>query len=63
MKSVPSGLPYTARLMNPICKSDLLATKALPLLSFLMPALKKNVVVESNSLDKSKENKQIRSLD
>lgn len=41
MKSVPLGLPYTRRLMNPICKSDLLAAKALLLLSLLMPAFKK----------------------
>lgn len=38
MKSVPMELPYTGRLMNPICKSDLLAAKAHPLLSLLMPA-------------------------
>lgn len=38
MKSVLLGLPYTRRLMNPICKSDLLAAKALLLLSLLMPA-------------------------
>lgn len=55
MKSVPLGLPYTRRLMNPICKSDLLAAKALLLLSFLMPALKKKKnVMESNSSDTSR---------
>lgn len=52
MKSVPSGLPYTRRLMNPICKSDLLAAKALLLLSLLMRAVKKNVM-ESKSSDRS----------
>lgn len=52
MKSVPSGLPYTRRLMNPICKSDLLAAKALLLLSLLMRALKKKKnVMESKSSD------------
>lgn len=39
--------------MNPICKSDLLAAKALLLLSLLMPALKKKNVMESNSSDTS----------
>lgn len=55
VKSVPMGLPYTRRLMNPICRNDLLAAKAQPLLSLLMHAFK-NVVIENKSLDKCREN-------